>query len=520
MFKRSISLFILIAAFTGATLQAATWFIDPAGNDSNGCTGTSDACKGWTRIWAVASGGDTIKVMAGSYNYSGAEITTPDSGSSGAYTIIESTDAWSTDAAGFGPVFSQSNSLNLTHTVHHVKIHGLKFDYAGAKVLRGQHIQMTDCIIRRGSGANVNDARLVVGDSDFNDTTYITLERILIYGAGSRYGFNPFNASNIVARELVLRADGGWTDVKGDPEGPVSLYNTTGTIVADTIILDSTQTTGVTFSGNQFQGFYVVRNPGSAGPQTDNILIKQVIEYNVQGVGFRNDGTYASGTSVQYQDIAAVNVTAETIATIDTAISLNRFTFGGMGSFASTAGAFYGGSNLTAKNGILFNWSSGYGSGSLTITSSTFYNSGSAPSGGGNNTTNPFTAGLLYPTRTEAASTMFTTGESGGPRGAQIVYQFGTRGTEYGETGYATLTATPLWPTVHQARWKTELASNVSRGFSAGSKDLCTYINDALGNDSSTLCSASVTPPTAPRSLSIGVGKSFSMGAGKSLRFQ
>src|SRR2546421_12694945 len=49
--------------------DAANWYVDPAGNDSNTCTspGPTSACKTITAASGKASAGDTINVAIGLY---------------------------------------------------------------------------------------------------------------------------------------------------------------------------------------------------------------------------------------------------------------------------------------------------------------------------------------------------------------------------------------------------------------------------------------------------------------------
>jgi hypothetical protein len=53
-----------------STAQAANWYVDPAGNDTNSCTspGPTGACKTITAAIVKASAGDTINVAIGLYN--------------------------------------------------------------------------------------------------------------------------------------------------------------------------------------------------------------------------------------------------------------------------------------------------------------------------------------------------------------------------------------------------------------------------------------------------------------------
>src|SRR5260221_1813652 len=59
-----------VALALANTASAATWYVDPAGNDSNTCTapGSASACMTIGAAMAKASAGDTINVAIGNYN--------------------------------------------------------------------------------------------------------------------------------------------------------------------------------------------------------------------------------------------------------------------------------------------------------------------------------------------------------------------------------------------------------------------------------------------------------------------
>ncbi|MFZ1219758.1 MAG: right-handed parallel beta-helix repeat-containing protein [Chthoniobacterales bacterium] len=68
--KTAIATVVAVLALAGATAaQAANWYVDPAGNDSNSCTapGPASACKTITAAIGKASSGDTINVAIGFY---------------------------------------------------------------------------------------------------------------------------------------------------------------------------------------------------------------------------------------------------------------------------------------------------------------------------------------------------------------------------------------------------------------------------------------------------------------------
>ncbi|HEV3243816.1 MAG TPA: hypothetical protein VGZ31_05340 [Chthoniobacterales bacterium] len=73
MIKRKITPHIIALAtffIVGSAWAAGTWFVDPAGNDTNTCTapGPTGACKTIAAAILKASAGDTIHVAIGLYN--------------------------------------------------------------------------------------------------------------------------------------------------------------------------------------------------------------------------------------------------------------------------------------------------------------------------------------------------------------------------------------------------------------------------------------------------------------------
>ncbi len=115
---------------------------------------------------------------------------------------------------------------------------------------------------------------------------------------------------------------------------------------------------------------------------------------------------------------------------------------------------------------------------------------------------------LKYITREEVGSPVYGTASDGGNIGATILYEIGTTGTLYGDTGYDTITGTSLWPFPNEGVIKSDMASfsmtnpvtgnpiNGARGFAAsgtglygGLITLTSYIWEALGNACpSTIC--------------------------------
>ena len=66
----SVAIAAALLTLGASAAQAANWYVDPLGNDSNSCTapGPTSACKTITAAMTKASAGDTINVAIGLYN--------------------------------------------------------------------------------------------------------------------------------------------------------------------------------------------------------------------------------------------------------------------------------------------------------------------------------------------------------------------------------------------------------------------------------------------------------------------
>ena len=133
-----------------------------------------------------------------------------------------------------------------------------------------------------------------------------------------------------------------------------------------------------------------------------------------------------------------------------------------------------GGGSMTVSNGIIADCVDPNGGGATLQSSCRGYNNSNTD---GLTQLNPYTNGLTYTMRLEAASTL-----AGLPCGADIRYKHGTDGTLWGETGWDTETEDSLWPWPYEDRIKSEMADYSTRGFCATGESLTHYIANLLGN--------------------------------------
>jgi hypothetical protein len=103
------------------------------------------------------------------------------------------------------------------------------------------------------------------------------------------------------------------------------------------------------------------------------------------------------------------------------------------------------------------------------------------------------TGGLKYIVRIEPSSNLSTISSTSGIVGATVLYQYGVSGTLWGETGYNTLTTTPLWPFTYEDQIRTDFRTynpggtdetkpDGERGFGADGTSLTDYVWGYLGN--------------------------------------
>jgi hypothetical protein len=273
-------------------------------------------------------------------------------------------------------------------------------------------------------------------------------------------------------------------------------------------------TTGLDNSGN-YEGLIFINIQGYFGPPAvfDDKLngtrdAVNIAMANTAG-GFDGD-RQASGTS-EASDLLLHHMTAYNI----TGPASNSNPASGVGadetsntnftehltedSIIESANAFGLANYMTSNYNLFYNNSANFG---------TAFYLGPVPTAGSHDIqgTDPQ---LKYITRVEAGTPGSGTASDGGDRGATILYRMGTPGTLWGDTGYDTLTATPLWPWDDEATIKSDMASFSmtnpitgnpiygARGFAAagnglygGTITLTSYVWEQVGN----ACPAEICP--------------------------
>lgn len=117
---------------------------------------------------------------------------------------------------------------------------------------------------------------------------------------------------------------------------------------------------------------------------------------------------------------------------------------------------------------------------------------------GNYNLTTPTNRTQTTPVGTLLYAPQFPTGSfldaACGKKGADIQFEYGTTGTFYGDAGYNTLTANPLWPWPNESIIRTQMvASGFSSDFITSGKTITGYVWDYMGTTAAPSCA--ITTP-------------------------
>jgi hypothetical protein len=457
---------------------ATTYYVDASAAADTG-SGTQAAPKKYIQSGVAlmsSNGGDEVVIAPGTYSNAKDAIVNPTAGKAGAYNVIR--------AATDGTVTVKSE-FTLGNSAHYVRIEGLKFDAQETKVIEGSFVKIMRCSFK-GGPATGNNVTVQIGSNDATPgASNILVEDSWVYGTGGRYKLLVYNSDKVVLRRVLVRHDGGWTYDGSNPQGGITIYDSTNVELQNGIVIDGMPNlTG--FESN----IYLVANH-TTSQNAGNVFVRGTTVLGGGGNGIAWDGASAY-TSSLLEDVIVWGSSAGGIASNGSPNTgtINRATVksGGTG-FADWDGS----SRITISSSIAYQNSNAACEG--------FSMSSSYASGNGSNncgtTLDPITNGLKYLFRAEPGSKLATGGANGGAAGAQITKRIGTSGTLYGETGYNTVTNEDLWPWPYEARLKADLAETNSRGFSASSKTLTDYLWEQLGNTSPVGGALIPSPPTA-----------------------
>lgn len=505
--SRLLKTALFIAAVCGLSLsaaQATTYYIDPNGNNANGCTNnTTDVCQTLDRVWAVdSSGGDTVVMGTGTYTATGNEFdagipvgsnwTTP--------TIIQA-------ASTMNVVLNGAVSFT-TNRSNYIEVRGIVFNNTSQDDIYGAELKFKACGFKGGATSG-NDSNISIGTNNFTPgAKNILLEDCFVVGLSTgsgRYQVQIYEAQNVVIRRMVNWIGDGWDDGGStNPSANFVVYNSSYTSLQNCLVIDSTA------PPDTYQGaFYRVNNSGQSFYGDFNEWLG-VMALNNAGYGFYSDINAAGPiSSATWRDSVIVDPRSGGLSfgwggnfsVLAERLTLMYYNETGSGTDRWAMGDGNSGTNVT-RNVIAANWATADFNG-VSPTYFVTYNNGSTTAGTGQITTNPLTIGCSYPIRIEAGSTLKTAGSSGGQIGAQIVYKTGTDGTLYGDSGSREVTANALWPWPYETQIKEHLCGAYSYGVCGTTLTLTRYVWEYFDKPiPSDIYSTDTSSPTAPTNVS------------------
>jgi hypothetical protein len=486
---------LIFVFFAVSKSYSATYYVSKTGS-GNTCSASSPCSSIATGIGKMASG-DVLVIGDGTYTEA---INGMPSGTSSAYTTIRAQNDWGVMIDGSGWANNYLTAINIIS--NYVKVQGFKTKMSQAATtnqsvsISGNYNKVIRC---SGSynGTSDNVATFNMG-GDHN-----LFEECYGYG-GARYQFLIYWATNSIVRRCVARND--YWNGSLQSAGFVN-YDSTNTVWENNIAIDS-NTANLGGSG-YFGGFWNENKTDHANDTTEYLYGNIILNIRSITYGAGVDDCKLAGTRIVQNEIlwdsdsgywaayengntpslimsnltmgattgtydpnnggaadgTGVSVTSNMSATVQNSLLLNNHSYGLAGYLTSDYNAFYGNGATTGGSP-----KPSIGSHSLTLSSS------------------PIGTSIKYLPRIESGSQLSTAGSGSRPIGAEIIYQTGVSGTLYGETGYDTLTSTPLWPFPNEAVIKADMASYNGKG-GVGTRGFCTTSKQLNGTDTVTLTS-------------------------------
>lgn len=484
------------------TGSGAIYYLATTGSDAN----NGSAAAPWatfTHAFGVMHGGDNLIVKNGTYAQS---LTGMPSGTAGNFTTVkaESDFGVTLDVSGLPDTFIYGiNVLSKSY----VLVQGFRVVGSQAAINNGpieveysDHIILERCAATYGRVTN-NAASINVGDS-----SYCLVEECYAYG-GCRYQFLVYHSDHCIVRRCVARVD-YWNDALQC--ACFTNYDSSQTAWQNNIALDSD--TANCAQGNGIYGAWWFENkPDYSVPayhyDTSTLLDGNIVvnvRPAVYGAGLNDkvSGNHTVKNMVILNSPSGFNVMLPPNPQIPGIFVASNWTVYGLTGpvYDPGNGVAAGGTGLgvmdapitaSVQNSVFFK-NSRYGVADYLTTDYNVFFQNLSPTGAhygvtaptlgahDQTTLNPATNGLLYPVRVEAGSALRTAGLGGAPAGADVTFQVGTRGTLYGDPGWATLTTTSLWPFPNEDVIKADMASYRGPG-GAGTRGFCAPVNGRNG---------------------------------------
>jgi chitodextrinase len=478
------SVLIAILALSAVPAGASTYYLSPAGNDSNDGT----AARPWhTLTRAFQQGGShTYVLQDGVYDYNGMEITAPPSGTATAWTIIK--------AQNDGQAMLRRSLFMTSASNMYIQFEGLRWKMNDEKTIVGRFLKFLRCSFEDGplTASNVKNTsigRIEGGAAD------VLMEDCLFFGNGGRYELLVYNSTRVVVRRCVIRHDGGWPGDGRDPEAGINFYNSTYCYAQNIIVLDSLASYAYWIAA-----FYCVNNPNGITYQTANVGWKGCLALSTKGLGFSAEGQgVISDINVEdsifwdNQEGGMVFNGQDKPRTQVANVTIGNSRQPNIGSGRGIA-YFNPVTPIPVKNAIVRGKTEAFQAVQATYYDC-FANGGCSGSSTGRQTYDPYLNGLTHLDRIDPGTRLAQDGEGGARIGATMTTRIGVSGTLYGETGWNVDTGQPLWPWPYEARARSERCASTSTGFCAASS-LTAYVCSYLGNG----C-GDTTPPAAPTNV-------------------
>lgn len=295
---------------------------------------------------------------------------------------------------------------NFTPADWHLAFEGVKFKGTGSTVVTASYLKFIRVAFEGGPGTG-NSVSVQIGTNDRTPgADHILVEDSWAYGAGGRYKVLVYNSDSVVLRRVVARHDGGWKYDQQNPQGGITVYDSTNVALEDVACVDSVQ---------GLDGFesciYLVSNTTTSKRQA-NVTLNGAIVIDSPNNGIGAEGRGAAATYT-LNDALVINSAAGGLNTNNEAHVINATRVS-----CSVKGVCFG------------KWSSG---GVLRVTGCKF-GKGTLASGA-------------------------TLVSCPGGAGADLTSRFGVSGTLFGEPGFDQPSADPLWPWPNEARMKADFDS-------------------------------------------------------------
>lgn len=481
---------------------ADAFYLSPQGDDAADCKSIATACRTFTHVFSRMSAGSDLILLDGAYapgttgvihwdtsRYTGNSAQIP-SGTPTKATTVAALNPGRVKVEG--PLFIGRS----TRKDSHITVQGITFE-GGGSLYNTSHVTIKDSGFHGPFGIGTNDHH------NGNDDNLV--EDVWVWASGERIIAINYRAHRNVWRRVVVRGDGCGTSAcsgSGNPNVGFTVYDSHDVSVQNMLIVDrvlaATDYPGADFATAQHtpdERYYFGRNEWLG---IMSLHAPDIGYYNFPDVGQTLDPTskvvdavvwnsYSDafdldreGTNNSLENLTAMSRTGDVVR-VGPSLATRGGTLRNLIVVDGGAARYGINSAYTPSHADVYG-SYTQGAYNQTVCSTSCYASDPRADG--------TPSSLRYLPRIEASSAMKGKGHGGADIGANVMYRYGTDGTRWGEAGYNSLSAVPLWPWPNEARIKAEMCASTTRGFCTagpqldGTSDvtLTSYIWEALGH--------------------------------------